>query len=179
MKLKDLKTGQILLVNTKKGFVQKTIHWFQSFISKQGSKWNHAAMIWIAYSKPFVIEADRRGICITPLDDYFDRKKYELLLLIPSFDVDGSAMGKFMLPFCGHTRYDYFNLLFAQPVEIISDGEIWIGGKQNNKKFICGEWCYFVFKHFFPKSFSEQPEKISPVELFENYYFRHDYIEDY
>ena len=174
MKLSDIKTGWTVLVSTRNKELPKIIQWFQKIVSKLGYKYNHAMVAWWAYGRLFFIEADKYGIAITPFEDYSDNLKYELLVLIPKFEVDGVEYGKFMLPFCGHAKYDKWNLLIAQPVSIISDGEIWLGGKENNKKFICAEWVYFVNKHFHPELFPKQPERICPANLFDNENFTHE-----
>ena len=132
-------------------------------------------MFWWAYDELMVIEAVSRGIAITPFKHYYNNPdKYDLLLLSPKdIKVDGSEYGKFMLPYCGHTRYDYWNLFVAQSVKILTLGKVWLGGnKPSDKKFICGEWCAYVWEHFNP-GLIEQVERIAPVDLYEMSEFEH------
>ena len=67
--LKDLKTGDILMTssNTK---LSKAIQSFQKLEDKHWGMWSHSGIIWLAYGRIMVIEAQKRGICITPIEHY-------------------------------------------------------------------------------------------------------------
>ena len=169
--INTIKTGDTLLVSSK-SLLAKLIQKFQKIQNKEAGKWNHAAMFWWGYDELFVIEADKRGICITPFKDYSESNR-ELLLLVPKFEVDGVKYGSFMLPYCGHTRYDKFNLLIAQSVKILTFGKVWLGErKQKDNKFICGEWVAFVYNHFNNDMFTKS-QKIAPIDLYLNDNFHH------
>ena len=92
------------------------------------------------------------------------RQKYEY--------TSRSEYGKYMLPFVGHTRYNIWNLVFAQSIKILTFGKVWIGPRRDNKKkFICAHWCAHVynnFTHLFPS-----PQKYAPINLYECSLFKH------
>lgn len=162
--IKDIKTGDCLLVSSN-SWLAKQIQKFQSREDKEGGKWNHAAMFWWAYDELMVIEADKYGISITPFKDYYFSDR-ELLICKPKFKVDGSEYGKFMLPYAGHTRYGFWNLLVAQAVKILTFGRVWIGpSKSQTKRFICGEWCAYVYNNFNKKAFPDW-NKVAPVDIY-------------
>ena len=70
-----------------------------------------------------------------------------------------------MLPYVGHTPYNYFELMIAQPIYIITDKKIWLGNK-DNKKFICSEFVAFVYNHFNSNIFNNGPIIYSIVLIF-------------
>ena len=173
--INQIQTGDGLLVSSH-SFLARQIQKFQKIQDEQGGKWNHAAVSWWAYDELMVIEADTRGIAITPFRDYLNSNR-SLMRLIPQFYIDGSECGKFMLPYAGHTRYDKWNLIVAQAVKFLTFGKVWLGErKENDKKFICGEWAHFVWKQFRPDLFPEFSPKIAPVDLFLNKNFSHQII---
>jgi hypothetical protein len=161
--IKEIKTGDNLLVSGKK-FLARVIQKFES------CHWNHSAMFWWNYDELMVIEADKRGICITPFKDYINGKA-DLLILKPKFAVDGSEYGKFMLPFCGHTRYQYGNLLLAQSIRFLTGGRLWLGPndpEKDPKAFICGQWVAYVYYHMTDKYMFPDWPRIAPSDIFVN-----------
>ena len=144
--LKDVKTGDIIMTssNTK---LSKAIQSFQKLENKHWGMWSHSGIIWLAYGRIMVIEAQKRGICITPIEHYL-KPEFSLMILKPHLHIDGSEMAQQMLPYCGNTDYDFFNLLFSQPIKILF--KKWIGAKkQKARKFICHEWTAFSYNRYF------------------------------
>jgi len=174
--MKDvINTGDILLSESK-GIIAKAIHQFQRIGNPQGFKYNHAMIAWRCYGKLFVVEATEKGIVLTDFNKHYieNEKIKSIIRLSPIFEVNGEEMGKFMLPFIGHTNYDFWNLLVAQSVRILTFNKVWIGEKrQNPHKFICGEWCYYVYQKMFPSCFKEKSQKIAPIDLYKNSLFSH------
>lgn len=161
-----IKTGDNLLVSSK-SWIGKAIQKFQK------CKYNHSAMFYWAYNELFVIEADKRGVCLTPFSDYIKSDK-KLLILKPEFPVDGSVYGSFMLPYAGHTKYGYFNLLCAQAIKFITAGRIWLGPNNDEatKTFICGEFVAYVYHHFNDWLF-EDWYRLAPSDLYNHSQFTH------
>jgi hypothetical protein len=170
--INEINTGDCLLVSSK-SWLAKQIQRFQKIEDKTGGKYNHAAMFWWAYDELMVIEADKYGISITPFKEYTDSNK-ELLICKPKFKVDGSLYGKFMLPYAGHTRYGFWNLIVAQSIRILTGEKVWVGpSKKDTKRFICGEWCAFVYETFKKYTFLDW-NKVAPVTIFKNPNFTHE-----
>lgn len=169
IKIENIMTGDCMLLSSK-SWLGRQIQKFQNIQNKDGGMYNHAGMFWWCYDELMVIEADKRGITITPFLKCFKEENYNsIIALRPKFPVDGSEYGKFMLPYAGKTRYDKFNLLFAQSIKILTFGKVWIGEKeQNQKKFICGEWVAFVYNYFNKHNliFTKPEAKIAPVDIY-------------
>ena len=163
LNITEIKTGDVLLVSSKSK-ISKLIQKFE------GNKWSHSTIFWWAYDELFVIEATTYGVAITKFSDYLNSTS-DLLLLKPKIEIKGSDYGKFMLPYVGHSPYNYFELLIAHPIYIISDKKIWLGNK-DLKKFICSEFVTFVYNHFNPYLFTEW-EKTIPMDLYTSTVFNH------
>ena len=161
--ISEINTGDILLVSSK----SKLSTLIQKF---EGGKWSHSAIFWWVYGELFVIEADKYGIAITKFSDYLNSNS-DLLILKPTFKVDGSEYGKFMLPYIGHTPYNYFDLFIVQPIYILSNKKIWLGDK-NTSRFMCSEFIAFVYNHFNSLIF-EDWSKLTPEDLFDSIFFKH------
>ena len=161
--ISEIKTADVLLVSSKSK-ISKLIQKFE------GNKWSHSAIFWWCYDELFVIEASDYGIAITPFTSYLNSTS-DLLLLKPKIEIKGSEYGKFMLPYVGHTPYNYFELMIAQPIYIITDKKIWLGNK-DNKKFICSEFVAFVYNHFNSHIFQEW-DKTIPMDLYNSTIFNH------
>lgn len=171
--ISEVATGDTLLVSSK-SWLARQIQAFQKMEYPQGGKWNHAGMFWWAYDECMVIEADKYGIAITPFADYLTSNK-DLLQLVPVFKVDGSEYGKYMLPYCGHTRYNRFNLVIAQAIKFATHGRVWIGPNDSEFRFICAHFNAHVYNHF--EHCFERPGEIAPVDLWRSDMFTHKRID--
>jgi len=175
--LRDIKSGDIGLVSGK-SFLSKTIQEFQELENKKGSHWNHAMVYQWIDGYLFVFEADKWGIRSTPFKDYLFSNRDLLVLSHKTKRMEGTAQLRFMLPSCGATRYDKWNLVVAQAVKMLTFGRLWLGGsKPKDNRFICGEWAAYVWNNFYPGTFQENTAKVSPVEIWENTHFKHLYID--
>jgi hypothetical protein len=161
-------TGDNLLVSTN-SWLGRAIQDFQK------CKWNHAGKIVIIDDVVYVCEADKRGICLTPLTNYTNNQsRYTLLIQKPKepFKIDElDKMVDFMLPLCGHVGYEYVNLLIYQPIKYLTG--IWLGAKKPakaDKRYICGEWVARVDNEI-RGWFEGEWEKIAPVDLFNSYHY--------
>lgn len=175
----DLRTGDILLVSGYQ-WLSKKIQKFQAKTNcLEYAKYNHADIIWKSYDETVVVGAHKAGIIGMALENYIHPKR-EYLVLRPKFYIDGSEMGKLINHYLlrngkgkRSTKYDLFNLLIAQPINIITNGRVWLGElKQNDKKFICGEFVHHIYQLFFPDRFPELSPKFKPCEfLLKQYLF--------
>jgi hypothetical protein len=167
--LKEIKTGDILLVSSQ-SWLARQIKLFQQ------CEWNHAGVMWWAYDKLFVIEADKYGICCTPFEDYYKSNK-KLMILQPYKYIDGSKIGEMMLPYIGHTPYNFTNLLFSQPIKLITG--IWLGKKGDKAahRMVCSEWCAYIYNRYFGKGMFDEWWKIAPKDLFYSEIFEKHLIE--
>jgi hypothetical protein len=169
----EIKTGDIGLVQNST-FLAKAIQFFQGLVDKkEGKKYNHAFVFMILYDEIFVVEADKYGIAITPFKEYLDDKKIKSVIGLRLKDNEIGAEGaiKFMLPYVGHTPYDYINLFIYQPIKFLTGK--WIGRETDNGHvFICGVWGAYFINNLFPNTVDNE-SRVAPCDLFENEKFFH------
>lgn len=171
IKVKNIKSGDILLVNSK-GFVQDAIHEFQ------GNKYNHAGFFIYIANKLYVFESIKQGQAFTLFKDYLKRqeeKKCKLLVLQPKNnefkDIKINDIINFVLPLT-HKPYGFMNLFIYQPIKFIGKWlgkDWWIGGNDNKRNFICGELVAYIYNHFL--GWFKDWYRIAPVKLFESAVF--------
>lgn len=167
-----IETGDNLLVSSKT-WLAKEIQWFQDCI------WNHAGkFIWLC-DRLYVCESDKYGICLTPFENYSESNKGLMIQkpIEPYTDIEKKRLSEWMLPRCGHVKYEFKNLLFEQPIKYISKAitgkEVWIGTvseHQADKRYICGEWvmrCDNIVKGWYSKKWMSG----APVDLFNSGYY--------
>jgi len=167
------KTGDIILTQGR-STLSKLIGIFQSKENKEYGKYSHSGLVWIAYGRVFIVEAQKEGIVITDYEEYYEKsgKFKKILLLKPDVKIDGSVFGEMMLPYIGRVRYDFFNLLISQPIKILFDK--WIGAKkQRTRRFICHEWTTFMYNKYFDCKLFENPLKANVVDIATNTFFTH------
>jgi hypothetical protein len=150
--LESIKTGDILLVGSN-SFLSKAIKFFQK------NKYSHAGIFIRLYDELFICESLKRGIALTHCEDYFNHlSKYNLKVLrykkFNEMSTDEQKriekkIAKIMLPKCGNVPYDYISLLFYEPIRFIF--KKWIGGnaKNSDKRFMCAEWCAYVYNKIY------------------------------
>jgi len=155
----DLRTGDILLVSSK-SWIARQIQFFQK------NKWNHAGIVVEIWGEWYICESDKRGICLTKLSDYINSNK-ELMICRPTWSYDEKNLSKFMMPYCGHVKYDYTSLLFYQLIYQVTGK--WMGKKEDKatNAFYCSEWAAFVH-HTFDEGVFPHWYETSPKDIFEN-----------
>lgn len=174
----QIDTGDNILVSSN-SWLAEEIQWFQ------GSIWNHAGkFIWL-FERLYVCEAAENGICLTPFEDYMNSNKGLMIQKPrnPYTDIEKKRLSEWMLPRCGHVKYEYKNLLIEQPIKYIAKKltgkELWIGSLSEHKadkRYICGEWvmrCDNVVKGWYSRKWMPG----APVDLFhsgwyENYLWK-------
>ena len=163
--LSQIKTGDILVVSTD-SWLANAIQWFQTLNNKEYGKYNHAMVAWWIYGKLFVTEAVQTGIVVTNFEEvYMKESKYKAILLLkPNYNVDGSKVGEYMLSYLGKTKYGFVNLLFYQPIKILTGK--WLGGsnKKDDINFICGEWAAHIANYSKNNAIPDESE-IDPADL--------------
>ena len=173
MKKENFKTGDIILTQgTSK--LSNLIGRFQSKESREFGKYSHSGIVWLAYGKIFIVEAQKEGIVITDYEEYYEKSGNfkKILLLKPVKKVDGSIFGEMMLPYIGRVRYDFFNLFISQPINILFDK--WIGAnKQRSKRFICHEWTTYMYNKYFGFKIFQNPLRANVVDIAESRFFKH------
>lgn len=168
-----IKTGDILLVHSE-SFIGKEIQHFQKYAYAEAGEYNHAGVfVWIE-GKLMVSEAVINGVQLTNFKNYFDSKKYLILMLRPTFEVDHQKVMDTCLEYCGTTKYDFGNLLFLQMIKMLSRGKVWLGGSKIDNKFICGEWAAFCTNQY--KKITDNPKAIAPANLYLHPDFSHHVI---
>lgn len=170
--LTKIKTGDILVVQTK-SWLANLIQQFQNLQNKEFGKYNHAMVAWWVYDKLFVTEAIESGIVVTNFEEvYMKESKYKsILLLKPKYYVDGSKVGEYMLNYLGKTRYGFVNLLFYQPIKILTG--VWLGPKNKDDiHFICGVWAAHI-ANYTKKGVILDESEVAPVDLCLNSNFTH------
>lgn len=147
MNIHDIHTGDIGLVQNTT-VLARIIQFFQKLRNKKGYQYNHSFIFWWCYGKLFVIEACERGVCITNFEEeYMKKQQYKSVVgLRPNIYVDGSKLGEFMIPYIGHTGYNWFALAVQEPIKILFDK--WLGtDKQSKKYFLCYQWIGYVYEN--------------------------------
>lgn len=159
----EIKTGYTLLVSSQNRLA-KIIKRFQK------CKWNHAGMFIEISGQLFICESKKRGICLTNWNTYLKEDK-EYLILKPKFEYNKDKLLTFCIPYCGNVPYDFFNLLFHQPIKFWFNK--WIGRKSSkaDKRFICGEWVLYIYWMISGNFMSWH--KSAPVDIFESHLFKH------
>lgn len=156
-----LKTGDVLLCSGK-GFMSSAIRFFT------GSFITHTAQVIRIYDKKYIIDAQKDGINVRPINDW--QKKYNYCFFIfrnidPAFDkykFSAKALSK-----SGITPYDYPSLIYQIYYQITKK---WIGRTKEKaeKRMYCSEYTAWLL------DMDEYWEK-SPEDIYELMFLRKDY----
>jgi len=169
----DLKTGDTLFVKSK-GLLPMLIRKFQK------CEYNHTGTVVLLDENIFISEADAPGIVFTNIDHYLKQKRYSKLLIIrprhslnhkqKAIIIEQTAIN------AGRKGYDFFNLLVAQAIRYATNGRIWIGAnnkESGERKFICGEWCCYLYSLIIPDFPLKEWYKCGPADLYDCSGFDH------
>lgn len=161
----DFKEGQVILVNTKKGFIANTIKWFTK------CKYNHVAIITEYLGELFITEAVAKGFVPTmSLEAYLkeieEKKDKEILILEPyAFYTQHIQVTYNRLKQVANKGYEFLNLTLFQIIKQLTGK--WIGTK-DSKRVICSEAVAYAFPMIFP-----EPWKVDPQDFFVSPRFIH------
>ena len=103
------------------------------------------------------------------------KSKKPVLIKRPTFEINGSELGKFMLSKVGRINYSKWNLIVAQPLYQLFG--FWIGtSKKNAERMVCSAWCGYVYNNFYPEKFKHW-SRLDPEDLFnDNVDFKSIYL---
>lgn len=158
-----LKTGDIILVHTKVGVLPKLIQHFQQKEDLYSGRYNHSVLVYEANGKVYAAEMNYRphiqgikkfltaSFVFTPIENYTQDDKFELLVLKPKDPVDKQKFGEKLFEFVG-TPYDIQNLTSHQRKRI-KKGE-WKGKVKNaSEELICHELVMTTYQEYRPGYF--------------------------
>ena len=152
------KAGDILLVGSN--------HLISRIIKKATkSEVNHAGLIVKLAGEFYVIEAERRGIQLTPIDEkkynYLKPGNKEYWILRPKFKLDIDAITTLALE-AERGKYDFISLIVWQPLLLITGR--WFGKKnRGDNVFYCSEfvaWIYNKIYSLFPEWYEMNPKDL-------------------
>ena len=163
----QINTGDNLLVSTE-SFLGDAIQEFQK------CKWNHSAKFLWLHDKLYIVEAEKRGECITPFEYYTSNPaKYQLCIQkqrITQTPLQVERWIHYALEKCGKSTYGYTNLLIAQPVKYLFGA--WIGAKSlekvENRGFICGQLVAYLDHLTYGWYPNNEWIPIAPVDLYKS-----------
>ena len=165
----EIRTGDVLLVSGNS--------WLSKMIQKSQKRdkkcmndyaWlrNHVDIMWWCYDELFAVGAQKKGIQEQVFENYCTPER-QFLVLRPTFKVDGSEYGRFILEhirrYGKKTKYAKWDLI--NHLRQIFKGK-WKGEKkQDGRRFTCGEFGHHVHKHFHPKLFPENSAEVRPCHF--------------
>jgi hypothetical protein len=170
MKTKEIENGWILLTSAKT-FTSEVIQMFE------GCVWSHSAWLFWEDGILKVIGADIEGVRITPFENWLDDAGRTFLIVQPTFAFDFDELIRLAKTYDG-VKYDFFNLVVSQSINIITERRFWIGhSKTYTKQFICGAFVWFCMAKQFPEYFGTWQD-MRPDNIFE-LPFNHFQLEGY
>lgn len=158
-----MKTGTIICVETREGFLPPAIQYFQKFDDKAAGVNNHTMLYFKDACLDMVLEGGvkqfdgkkhrqrQARVVFNPLGIYTDYpEKYKLTYLEPVFDFDETLMRRLMFKWEG-TPYEFHNLLGDQIIQYLSflwsENGWWIGrkGESAKGKVVCHELAMVIW----------------------------------
>jgi uncharacterized protein YycO len=148
---KNLKPGDILHCSGS-----RTISKLIKFFTK--SKFSHTALYLEIWGQPYVIDAQKDGVNVRPIEDW--KKKYNYSYTVSRDeslnDDQKKELCKRALSKTGHTAYDIESLLLRQPWKLITGKWKEAGDKQ--EKMYCSEFVAWVYQ--VPDYYKMSPEDL-------------------
>jgi hypothetical protein len=149
--ISDVKTGDIILIcskNKQGEIIQK----FQIRHDAESGIYNHSGLAYVTKHGIYIIEASyiqqrkiKAAVVITKLSKYFDKEKYEIIILSHSKPELEKQLEEKMFEYVG-TPYAYRQLTFTQGIYKLFN--VYIGKtKKTDKAFICHELTQTVWYH--------------------------------
>lgn len=171
MTIKDLKTGDILLINNPFK-ITKPLYYLSAairFIS--GCNYNHAAIILEEDGEKYVVEAVYPKVIKTRLEDWIYITDRTILVQRPLCNVKDRKVIAGRIKRQIGKQYDVSSLFIHLPLMIISEKlgfEKYTGKTQLEaiKKVYCYEMCANIYREFFNEWW-----KVTPEEQYSNHFF--------
>jgi uncharacterized protein YycO len=146
-----LKTGDILHCSGKK---------LLSRLIKKAtkSKFSHSAVFIEIWGQPYVLDAQKDGVNLRPLNDWLKKYNYNITVHRSSNLVNEKTFAQRALTKVGHTAYDFESLLIRQPIELLTGK--WVEKGDTTKAMYCSEYIAWIYG-------VEKAYKFSPQDLYE------------
>ena len=147
----SLKTGDILHCSGKK---------LLSRLIKKAtkSKFSHSAVFIEIWGQPYVLDAQKDGVNVRPLNDWLEKYNYNITVHRSSNLVNEKTFAQRALTKVGHTAYDFESLLIRQPIELLTGK--WVEKGDTTKAMYCSEYIAWIYG-------VEKAYKFSPQDLYE------------
>ena len=147
----SLKTGDILHCSGKK---------LLSRLIKKAtkSKFSHSAVFIEIWGQPYIIDAQKDGVNVRPLNDWLEKYNYNITVHRSSNLVNEKTFAQRALTKVGHTAYDFESLLIRQPIELLTGK--WVEKGDTTKAMYCSEYIAWIYG-------VEKAYKFSPQDLYE------------
>jgi len=164
----DIKTGDIILTSGTT-LLSEGIQEFQEMNNPYLGRFSHALIARWEGDILYATEAQKRGICNNDFVKRYMNDEYKTIMVLRfNQPIEDERLIQLMMPFIGNTRYDKLALIW-QAIKMLTKGKLWLGEKkQNSRKFICSEWCAFVYNLYFEEHgeriFANESE-MAPVDL--------------
>ena len=147
----SLKTGDILHCSGKK---------LLSRLIKKAtkSKFSHSAVFIEIWGQPYILDAQKDGVNVRPLNDWLEKYNYNITVYRSSNLVNEKTFAQRALTKVGHTAYDFESLLIRQPIELLTGK--WVEKGDTTKAMYCSEYIAWIYG-------VEKAYKFSPQDLYE------------
>jgi uncharacterized protein YycO len=147
----SLKTGDILHCSGKK---------LLSRLIKKAtkSKFSHSAVFIEIWGQPYILDAQKDGVNVRPLNDWLEKYNYNITVHRSSNLVNEKTFAQRALTKVGHTAYDFESLLIRQPIELLTGK--WVEKGDTTKAMYCSEYIAWIYG-------VEKAYKFSPQDLYE------------
>lgn len=152
------KTGDIFHCKGN-GLVAKGISLFTK------SEITHSAMFIICWGKPFIIEAQAKGVYIIPFYEWKKKWKYEYVVSRSPIELNDRLRALKAMSKLGHTAYDFQGLLIRMPIKLITGK--WRDKPNDGEKMFCSEFVAWVYG-------LENNNRVSPKDLY-NYCIKNNF----
>jgi uncharacterized protein YycO len=144
-----MKTGDILHCSGKR-WISRAIKWFTK------SKFSHTALFIEIWGQPYIIDAQRDGVNVRPLDAWKEKYDYDIVVHRSPSELDSVELSKRAMTKVGHTAYDLEGLLLRQPWKLITGS--WKVKENEDERMYCSEYVAWVYT--VEKSYHMSPEAV-------------------
>ena len=164
----EVKDGQLYIINvhSKKGWLGFSIRLIEHIKFGKYAYSNHSAFLCQDKGIWYVWEAEAQGVIKTEWNkwniDSIKTKDFTLSVIPDHYKitVNSQLWANYANESVGE-GYDYYDLLFVQPIDILTGIEL---SDNNNTKTICSRYCAKIEKEFTVGIISD--DNICPAELY-------------
>ena len=122
------------------------------------SKFSHSAVFIEIWGQPYILDAQKDGVNVRPLNDWLEKYNYNITVHRSSNLVNEKTFAQRALTKVGHTAYDFESLLIRQPIELLTGK--WVEKGDTTKAMYCSEYIAWIYG-------VEKAYKFSPQDLYE------------